>query len=89
MKYSTEEQLKIVAEMEEISPVGARIREASDHTEEELDMETLSLVTAARGGSYENFLKKAPEAKVQEEKEKQARYQEMMEQVEKQLEALA
>ena len=36
----------------------------------------------------ENFLKKAPEAKVQEEKEKQARYQEMMEQVEKQLAAL-
>ncbi len=36
----------------------------------------------------ENFLRKAPEAKVQEEKEKQARYQEMMEQVEKQLAAL-
>ena len=61
MKYSIEEQLKIVAEMEEISPVGAKIREASDHTEEELDMETLSLVTAARGVSYENFLKKAKE----------------------------
>ncbi len=33
----------------------------------------------------EKFLSKAPPAKVQEEKEKQARYQEMMEQVEKQL----
>ena len=36
----------------------------------------------------ERFLSKAPEAKVKEEKEKQARYQEMMEQVMKQLEDL-
>ena len=35
--------------------------------------------------SNENFLKRAPEAKVQEEKEKLAKYEQMMEQVEERL----
>lgn len=61
MNYSIEEQLNIVAAMEEISPAGAKMPEASDREDDELDMGTLSLVTAARGLPYESFLKKAKE----------------------------
>ena len=61
MIYSIEEQLNIVAAMEEISPAGAGTEEVLDRKDEELDMETLSLVTAARGLPYESFLKKAKE----------------------------
>ena len=61
MKYSIEEQLNIVAEMEEISPAVTMSADASGHEEDELDMESLSMVTAARGADYRSFLKKAKE----------------------------
>ncbi len=61
MKHSLEEQLNIVAEMEEISPAMAMPVDASDHEEDELDMESLSMVTAARGADYRSFLQKAKE----------------------------
>lgn len=60
MKYSIEEQLKIAAELQEISPVNvaeAVLRQEAD----ELDLKDLSLVTAAGGQipSYQLFLQKA------------------------------
>ena len=62
MKYSIEEQLNIVAAMEEISPAQSKAVDASDLEEDELDVESLSLVTAARGNvDYRSFLKKAKE----------------------------
>ncbi len=61
MDYYLEEQLNIVAAMEEISPAGMMVQEVSDLEENELDMETLSLVTAAQSLPYESFLKKAKE----------------------------
>ena len=61
MNYSIEEQLNIVAAMEEISPARVKAQEASDLEENELDIETLSLVTAAQGlqMDYQSFLLKA------------------------------
>ena len=61
MDYYLEEQLNIVAAMEEISPAGMMVQEVSDLEENELDMETLSLVTAAQSLPCESFLKKAKE----------------------------
>ena len=60
MKYSIEEQVKIAAELQEISPVD--VGEAVPCQEaDELDLDDLSLVTAARGQvpSYQLFLQKA------------------------------
>jgi hypothetical protein len=62
MKYSIEEQLNIVAAMEEISPAQSKTAYASDLEDDELDTDSLSLVTAARGSiDYNSFLKKAKE----------------------------
>lgn len=62
MKYSIEEQLNIVAAMEEISPAQSKTPNASVFEEDELDMESLSLVTAARGDvDYQRFLKMVKE----------------------------
>ena len=50
----------------------------------------LSALSRSRGMlSNERFLSKAPEAKIAEEKEKLAKYEQMMEQVTKRLEQLA
>ena len=61
MRYSVEEQLNIVAEMEGISPVGIMDMEAHNGEEEELDLNSLSMVTAAQGlkMDYSEFLRRA------------------------------
>ena len=62
MKYSIEEQLKIAAALQEISPTRAADAAPRQETDE-LDLEDLSLVTAARGQvpNYQLFLQKAKE----------------------------
>ena len=70
-----------LAELVDLDKERERLTKEKERLEKELARSAAML-------SNEKFLSKAPEAKVREEKEKQIHYQEMMEQVKKQLENL-